>query len=98
MSKAIIVYDSRFGNTEKVAQSLAKGLETGGISTDLFRASDDLVSKLQEYDALLVGCPTHAWRSSKLVKEFVPYSAVNCPVFRDFFKRGKYFFSDNIYW
>ena len=71
MSKVIIVYDSQFGNTEKVAQSLAKGLETGGITPNLVRASDNVVHQLQEYDALFVGCPTHAWRPSKLVKEFL---------------------------
>jgi flavodoxin len=71
MAKVIIVYDSRFGNTEKVAQSLAKGLETGGITSDLVRASDNVVNQLQEYDALLVGCPTHAWRPSKPVKDFL---------------------------
>ena len=71
MSKAIIVYDSRFGNTERVARALSTGLETGGINSDLIRASNDAALRLQEYDALFVGCPTHAWRPSKSVKEFL---------------------------
>ena len=29
MGKALVVYDSVYGNTEKVARALAKGLEDG---------------------------------------------------------------------
>ncbi len=72
MKKAIIVYHSQFGNTEKVARALAKGLEdSGSVSVDVFRASEVDVDRLQECDILLVGAPTHAWRPSKPVKEFI---------------------------
>jgi flavorubredoxin len=37
LGKALIVYDSMFGNTEKVAMALAKGLEEGGVNVDCVR-------------------------------------------------------------
>ncbi len=30
MKKAIVIYDTRFGNTEKIAKALARGLENKG--------------------------------------------------------------------
>lgn len=71
LKKAIVVYDSLYGNTEKVARALAQGLESGEIKTDLIQAGEIDVNRLQDYDLVLVGSPTHAWRPSKLVKEFL---------------------------
>jgi flavodoxin len=36
--KARIIYDSLFGNTEKVARALASGLKKGGVDVDCFGA------------------------------------------------------------
>ncbi len=30
MSRAVIIYDSKFGNTEKVARALAEGIKNNG--------------------------------------------------------------------
>ena len=37
MGKALVVYDTVYGNTEKVAKALAKGLEEGGVVVDSVR-------------------------------------------------------------
>ena len=72
MKKAIIVYDTVYGNTEKVARALAQGLESShAVSVTLTRASEADASRLSEYDIVLVGSPTHAWNASKPIKEFL---------------------------
>lgn len=72
MKKAIIVYDSAYGNTERVAHALAQGLEKAGtVKATLSRANEADVGRLSEYDMLLVGAPTHAWRASEPIKKFL---------------------------
>jgi flavodoxin len=69
--KGIVVYDSNFGNTEKVALALARGLKEKGAEVDCFRIDDVDVERLVEYDFIAVGGPTHIIRTSKLMKGFL---------------------------
>lgn len=72
--KAIILYDSRFGNTEKVAKSLEIGLKAAGlIETVLCTNTSDILSvnSLKEYDILCIGAPTENMSASKSMKEFI---------------------------
>jgi len=72
MKNAIIVYDSLYGNTEKVARALAQGLEkSGSVKVTLSRANEADVSRLVGYDLILVGGPTHAWNASEPIRKFL---------------------------
>ncbi|MFX1306616.1 MAG: flavodoxin family protein [Promethearchaeota archaeon] len=71
MKRALIVYDSVYGNTKKVAMSLSRGLEAGGIYVDCYFIQDlDLVS-ITNYDAIGIGGPTHFHGVSKPIKSFL---------------------------
>jgi len=71
--KAIIVYDSRFGNTERIAKSLEIGLkQVGDIQTAIsVNDKDVIMDSLKEYDLVCVGAPTEGFTSSKPTKEFL---------------------------
>ena len=69
--KAVIIYDSKFGNTKKVAMSLSRGLEAGNIQIDCVYVIDFDISKLNHYDLIGIGAPTHYRRASKPVKSFL---------------------------
>jgi flavorubredoxin len=60
--KAVIVYDTMWGSTEKVARALAEGVSAGGVEVKLFSLSSshnsDVVTELLEAKAVLVGSPT----------------------------------------
>ena len=72
MKNAIIIYDSVYGNTERVARALAQGLEKSGtVKATLVRASEADVGRLSEYDIVLVGAPTQAWKASGPIREFL---------------------------
>ena len=71
MGKALVVYDSMYGNTEKVARALAKGLEDGGVDVECVRVDAVKFDELSGYDLLVVGSPVHAWGASKPTKEFL---------------------------
>ena len=72
--KAIILYDSRFGNTEKIAKSLEIGLKaTAGIQIVVCTNTNDITcaDSLKEYDILCIGAPTENMTASKSIKEFL---------------------------
>jgi flavodoxin len=71
LGKALVVYDSVYGNTEKVARALAKGLEDGGVDVECVRVDAVKFDELSGYDLLVVGSPVHAWGASKPTKEFL---------------------------
>ena len=69
--KAIILFDSLFGNTETIAQSLAKGLRHAGIESECVNIMMARADKLAEYDLLAFGAPTQYLSASKPMKEFL---------------------------
>ena len=71
MVKALVVYYSLFGNTEKIAKALAEGLQTGGIDSEAIKVDLVEIDELSNVDLLCVGSPTHGWSASKPIKEFL---------------------------
>ena len=70
MKRAIVIYDTKFGNTEKIAKALVRGMEKGGVKADCVKADEADVNRLGEYDFLAFGAPTHAFGISKPMKAF----------------------------
>lgn len=60
--KVAVVFSTMTGNTAKVAQRLAKGLEDGGIATSVFNLKnadiEEVTNVIKESDGLLVGSST----------------------------------------
>jgi flavorubredoxin len=69
--KAIILFDTLFGNTEKIALSLAKGLQQTEIESEWTNIALARIDKLSEYDLLVLGAPTQYITASKPMKEFL---------------------------
>jgi flavorubredoxin len=65
------VYHSLYGNTEKIANALAAGLQSGGCDTETVKVDSIDLGSLNEIDLLCVGTPVHAFNISKPVKEFL---------------------------
>jgi flavodoxin I len=57
--RAIIVYGSFVGNTETMARYIARGLEHGGIHTDIRDVINVAARELPDYDLILLGSPTY---------------------------------------
>lgn len=71
MRKAIVVYDTRFGNTEEIARALALGVEKQGVEVDCVKVDEVDIDGLVEYDLLAIGGPTHMAGISQPMKEFL---------------------------
>lgn len=59
MSKAIIVYETRSGNTEIMAKAVESGLKESGIEVVSKRVKDTSVGDLSNFDAVVLGSPTY---------------------------------------
>jgi flavodoxin len=64
--KSLVVYDSYFGNTEEMAQSIAKNLDTRAVHAKEFKNE-----WLEDLDLLVVGSPTRAFSPTKGIKNFI---------------------------
>lgn len=75
MSKILIVFYSKSGNTEKMAKLIAEGVEQGGVRADVRRVQDVAVEELLDFDGIISGSPTYygsmAWQMKKFIDESV---------------------------
>jgi flavodoxin len=56
--KGIVVYDTSYGNTKKIAETIAETLKESGIEVDLFHRKDVKKLSAKDYDFLVLGSPT----------------------------------------
>ena len=68
--KALVVYDSVFGNTEKIAQAIAEALRPSG-DVEVHRVSDVTPDQLTGLSLLIVGSPTRAFSPTPAIKNLV---------------------------
>jgi len=68
--KALIVYDSFFGNTEKIAQAIGQGLGSQG-EVEARRVGDVTPQQLAGVQLLIVGSPTRGFRASEATMKFL---------------------------
>jgi flavodoxin len=64
--KALVIYDSVFGNTEQIARVIAASLATKS-SVEIHRAGEETQQQLAGYDLLVVGSPTRGFRPTEAV-------------------------------
>jgi menaquinone-dependent protoporphyrinogen IX oxidase len=65
--KAIVVFDSQYGNTEKVARTIGESL-SARAETTVLRAADFTADSLVGCDLLVVGSPTQAFHATKPIE------------------------------
>lgn len=69
--KGIVIYDTSYGNTKKVGETIADTLKESGMEVDLFYVKD--VKKLigKDYDFIVLGSPTKFGTMSFTFKRFL---------------------------
>jgi flavodoxin len=68
--KALIIYDSVFGNTEKVAQSIGAALGPQG-QVETLPVSQATMNQLLGLSVLIVGSPTRSFRPTPAISKFL---------------------------
>ena len=66
--KSLIIYDSIYGNTEKIAKAIGDGL-TGEVK--VVRVGEVPTSELNTFDLLIVGSPVHGGRPTPAIDVFL---------------------------
>ena len=66
--KALVVYDSVFGNTEKIAQKIGESM---GQDAQVVRVTEIDSSDTVDLDYLVVGSPTRGFRPTKEITSFL---------------------------
>lgn len=67
---ALVLYDSQYGNTARIAQAIAEALRPFGQATAIRVASVSPV-ELQDTDMLIVGSPTQGFRPTSAIQSFL---------------------------
>jgi flavodoxin I len=68
--KALIVYDSVYGNTEKIARAVGEAITPSG-EAKVLRAGEANPSELTSVDLFIVGSPTHGGRPTSAVQDLL---------------------------
>jgi flavodoxin len=66
--RALVIYDTFFGNTEKVAHAISDSL---GAESSAIRVADARHGQLDGLGLLVVGSPTRAFRPTKPISQFL---------------------------
>ena len=72
--KALVIYDSQYGNTAQIAQAIADGLKSAAkdaIEVDLRKIGDAWPEQLAGLDVLVVGSPTQRFSSTTAMRDFL---------------------------
>jgi menaquinone-dependent protoporphyrinogen IX oxidase len=69
--KGIVVYDSSYGNTKKIGETIAETLKESGIEVDLFYVKKAKKLNAKNYNFLVLGSPTRWGTMSFAVKGFL---------------------------
>src|SRR5438105_2826590 len=67
--KTVVVYDSQYGNTERIAQTIADTLRVFG-QAQVVHVREAHPTEFQGVDLLIVGCPTQGFRPTLAMQSF----------------------------
>ncbi len=72
MSKILVVYESRYGNTKRVAETIIEGMQrVEGTETALNEIKSVDPSTIPSYDAIVIGSPNHMGGPTRGIKKFI---------------------------
>lgn len=75
MGKVLVIYDSKTGNTEKMAFAIAEGArKVGETKVEVKRADETKIEDLQEADGIIMGSPTYYGQMSAKIKDLIDRS------------------------
>jgi anaerobic nitric oxide reductase flavorubredoxin len=71
MPKAIVIYESMFGNTKRAAETIIEGMKEAGVSATLSTPKELDENKLTDFDAIIIGSPNHMGGATRGIKKFI---------------------------
>jgi flavodoxin len=69
--RAIVAFDTVFGNTERIARAIGIGMQQHGVVVDCVNVRSVDFDTLSQYDLIIVGGPTHYMSASQPMMDFL---------------------------
>ena len=73
----LIIYDSRFGNTEKIALMLSDALTAAGHQTMALKVGKITSGEIKKANLIVLGSPTHAFHVTEAMEAFLKENLVS---------------------
>ena len=71
MAKGIVVYYSRSGNTQEMAETIAQAMNDAGLNTQCKAVDKVTADDLPEYDAIVLGSPCYYGQMAGTLKHLI---------------------------
>ena len=72
MTKVLIVYEFKYGNTRQVADEIIKGVqEIEGTETTTKDLQEIELNNITEFDLILIGSPNHMGTATRGIRKFI---------------------------
>jgi flavorubredoxin len=72
MAKAIVVYESKYGNTKLVAETIVEGMnQVAGTKAVAVGLNDADLNRMGDFDTILIGSPNHMGRATRSITKFI---------------------------
>lgn len=69
--KGLVIYDSTYGNTRKIAETITETLKESGIEAELFNVKNVKKLNAKDYNFLVLGSPTRFGTMSFAIRFFL---------------------------
>ena len=67
----LIVYESKYGNTKKVAETIGEGITEAGKEIHVTHVKEVENDTVKDFDVILIGSPTYVGSPAKSIKKFI---------------------------
>ena len=72
MAKVLVVYESKWGNTKTVAETIVEGInQIPGIETTINKLKEVKPDRIIEFDTILIGSPNHIGNATGGIRKFI---------------------------
>jgi flavorubredoxin len=75
MTTVSVYFDSKYGNTKLVAEKIAEGLQSQGVTVALSHVREVKLEDAICAEAIVLGAPNHMAQPSKTMQRFIDYLA-----------------------
>jgi len=69
--KVLIVYETKYGNTKNVAETIAEVIKEAGNEVTVVKVDAVEMDSIKDYGAIVIGSPTYASSQARSIKKFI---------------------------
>ena len=69
--KVLIVYETKYGNTKKVAETIGEAIKEEGNEITVAKVDAVEMDTVKDYEAIVIGSPTYASSQAGSIKKFI---------------------------